>query len=275
MLVGMPSTFTPAYRSGGSGSPLVLIHGFTDTWRSWEPILPALEQHHDVLAPTMAGHAGGPKIDESALDTVLVDEIERAMDDAGFETAHVVGNSLGGYVAMQLAERGRARSVVALAPAGGWPADDPAEFEFTHQLMRTIRRQVPLAARLARVVAATRVGRRVATRTNTSHARHISAELLRHQIRGAQGCVIADPLLAGAREVDWHLEAERIECPVRIVWGTADRLLRYPGAATRYREEWFPDADWIELEGVGHCPQLDDPNTVSQLILEVTGSVPA
>ena len=46
------------------------------------------------------------------------------MDDAGFATAHLVGNSLGGYVALQLAARGRARSVVALAPAGGWAPGD-------------------------------------------------------------------------------------------------------------------------------------------------------
>ena len=48
------------------------------------------------------------------------DEVERAMDEAGFETAHVVGNSLGGFVSLQLAARGRAESVVAFAPAGGW-----------------------------------------------------------------------------------------------------------------------------------------------------------
>ena len=46
------------------------------------------------------------------------------MDEAGFETAHIVGNSLGGYVALQLAARGRARTVVALAPAGGWAEGD-------------------------------------------------------------------------------------------------------------------------------------------------------
>src|SRR4051795_12594345 len=53
----MDSAFTPAHR-GGSGPPLVCLHGFTDTWRTWELVLPALERHHDVLAPTLAGHAG-------------------------------------------------------------------------------------------------------------------------------------------------------------------------------------------------------------------------
>src|SRR3954447_24009824 len=115
----MDTAFTPSHR-GGTGEPLVCLHGFTDTWRTWELVLPELERHHDVLAPTLAGHAGGPPLNGNLSSGSLADAAERAMDDAGFETAHVVGNSLGGHVALQLAARGRARSVVALAPAGGW-----------------------------------------------------------------------------------------------------------------------------------------------------------
>src|ERR1700761_5983376 len=58
----MSSTFSPS-RRGGRGSPLVCLHGFTETWRSWELILPALEAQHDVLALTLPGHAGGPPLD--------------------------------------------------------------------------------------------------------------------------------------------------------------------------------------------------------------------
>ena len=113
----MISTFTRSHR-GGAGAPLVCLHGFTDTWRTWELVLPALERRHDVLAVTLAGHAGGPPLAQPVADAVLADAVEAAMDEAGFETAHIAGNSLGGYVAVQLAARGRARSVVALAPAG-------------------------------------------------------------------------------------------------------------------------------------------------------------
>ena len=49
-----------AFHRGGTGTPLVLLHGFTDTWRTWKPVLPALEEHHDVFAPTLPGHHGGP-----------------------------------------------------------------------------------------------------------------------------------------------------------------------------------------------------------------------
>ena len=53
--------FTPAHR-GGSGPPLVCLHGFTGTWRIWDLVLPRLERHYDVLAPTLVGHAGGPPL---------------------------------------------------------------------------------------------------------------------------------------------------------------------------------------------------------------------
>ena len=68
------------------------------------------------------------------------------------------------------------------------------------------------------------------------------------------------------------LDAERITCPVRIVWGLDDQLLPWPDAAVRYRRDWLPHADWVELDGVGHCPQLDVPLETAQLIL---GSVMA
>ena len=57
---------------------------------------------------------------------------------------------------------------------------------------------------------------------------------------------------------------------VRIVWGTEDRLLPWPAAAARYRTDWLPHADWVELEGVGHCPQLDVPLETAQLVLGFT-----
>ena len=68
----------------------------------------------------------------------------------------------------------------------------------------------------------------------------------------------------------WSLEPERITSPVRIVWGTDDALLPWPSAAARYRTDWLPHADWVELDGVGHCPQLDVPLEPAELILGFT-----
>jgi pimeloyl-ACP methyl ester carboxylesterase len=264
------SRFSPSYR-GGSGSPLVCLHGFTDSWRTWELVLPGLERQHDVLAPTLAGHAGGPTINGATGTEALVDAAEQAMDEAGFETAHIVGNSLGGFVALQLAARGRARAVVALSPAGGWPEDDPMAAEALDR-HENLQERLKTAAPRADEIVSSEEGRRRATLYTTVRFEHIPTELLAHQIRAAASCDAALPLLDYLRREGYELEPERIECPVRIVWGTEDRLLPWPQAAARYREEWLPHADWVELDGVGHCPQLDVPLEAAQLILGFTSA---
>jgi pimeloyl-ACP methyl ester carboxylesterase len=104
---------------GGAGKPLGLIHGFSGTRLIWEPVLEALERSHDVLAVNLAGHVGGPEMADAPVSVnVLVDAVERDLDAAGLHTGHVVGNSLGGWLAFELATRGRAVRVVALSPAG-------------------------------------------------------------------------------------------------------------------------------------------------------------
>jgi pimeloyl-ACP methyl ester carboxylesterase len=259
--------FTPSHR-GGSGPPLVCLHGFSDTWRSWELVLEELERHHEVLAPTRPGHAGGPPLDGELSDTLIVVAIERAMDDAHFERAHIVGNSLGGFIALQLAARGRAQSVVAFAPAGGWAPGDSARSE-TLGLQARLHDELRAAAPYADAIVATPEGRRRVTRLIATNFEHIPPELLAHQIAGAAFCD-AVPLIEYAIDADWRLAAEKITCPVRVVWGTEDKLLPWPSAAARYLGDWLPHADWIELEGIGHCPQLDVPLETAQLIVGFT-----
>jgi pimeloyl-ACP methyl ester carboxylesterase len=257
--------FTASHR-GGSGTPLVCVHGFLDTWRTWELLLPALERHHDVLTPTLPGHAGGPPLREPLDAEALVDALESAMDAAGFATAHVIGNSLGGRLAFELAVRGRARSVVAFAPAGGW--SDPNFADALIDAQRVLHDQLQeLLPALDQIVASPE-GRRRATELIVEHYEHLPPDLIVHLIRGAAGCD-ARPLLELARRAEWAVDAEAVTCPTRIVWGDADKVLPWPEAAMRYRE-WLPHADYVVLDGVGHCPQLDVPLEAVQLVLGVT-----
>ncbi len=83
-------------------------------------------------------------------------------------------------------------------------------------------------------------------------------------------CPGLERMIEAALREGYALDAERISCPVRMIWGTADQLLAWPSTAARYLHDWLPHADWVELEGVGHCPQLDIPLETAQLIADFT-----
>ncbi len=221
------TAFSASHR-GGAGEPLLLLHGFTDTWRTWELVLPALERRHDVLAPTLPGHAGGPPLGD------LADAVEAAMDDAGWETAHVAGNSLGGYVALRLAQRGRARTVVALAPAGGWAPDD-ASWREVLTYFAGMQEQVRQIAPHAAAVATSADGRRAATRMISERFEHLEPALVEHLIVGAARCDGAGALLDQAAREGWPLNPSARRLPVAHRVGR-----RGPGAALAWRRRRLP-----------------------------------
>ena len=211
---------------------IVLLHGFMDSPHTWDLVRPYLGD--DVLAPALPGHLGGPPL-PSDLD--LAGYVEGVLDEAGVERAHLVGNSLGGYVALLLAARGRAQTVVALAPAGG------AEH------VETLDRQEQ------------------GIRLSDFTTRELPEDVLFYLGAAVRACDKA-PLIANARAHGWPLDAAKVRCPVRILWGLEDKLLPWPEAAAGYRRSL--DAEWIELDGVGHAPQLDIPLETAQLILGFT-----
>jgi pimeloyl-ACP methyl ester carboxylesterase len=129
---------------------------------------------------------------------------------------------------------------------------------------------VKAAAPHAEAILASAEGRRRATQLIATNFEHIPAELLAHQMQGVASCKGALPMIEyGARE-GWGLDAEKITCPVRIAWGTDDKLLPWPSTAARFRNDWLPHADWVELDGIGHCPALDIPLETAQLIVGFT-----
>lgn len=253
----------------GEGEPMLCVHGITDTWRTWELILPTLAERHDVLAITLLGHSGGHRRGPSGEVRLsdLVDEAERDMDAAGFETAHLVGNSLGGWVALELAARGRARSVVALSPAGGWDLGSRRAMRSYWELVLT-QRILKLAEPLAVKLATRPRSRWLVLGELVSDPPKVPAGLAVALIRGAADCPAALPLLTESRH-NGYPDLDRIDCPVRIAWGTKDRLLPVRKLSERFRR-LLPEAEWVAIDGAGHLPQVDHPQRTAELILEVS-----
>jgi len=255
---------------GGTGSPMVLLHGFTDTWKTWTPVLPLLEKHHAVFAPSLPGHFGGEPFAPGAAFTMAasLDMIERQLDAQGIERAHLVGNSLGGWGALELAGRGRALSAVAICPGGGYEHGSPEEravlryFRNTERPVRVGKVMFPRVARSARL-------RRMAFRDLMARPDNVGEEDARAFFDGAAGCTIYRDALALSETGEAYGELSPIDCPVRILYGTRDRIIRWPTHYTRLKR-LLPAADYVPLHGLGHIPMWDDPETVSRRILEIT-----
>jgi pimeloyl-ACP methyl ester carboxylesterase len=222
----------------------------------------------DARAPSRRAVATPPgscrraPITGEACEAVIVDTVERAMDDAGFGAAHIVGNSLGGYLALLLATRGRARSVMALAPAGGWAvADKAVDATFDH--FAVIQAQLKAAAPHAEGDR-----RRAASRDGVDHD-HLRADPGRpdrYQILGVASWAVgaADRLRAAA--------AVGRRCGADQLTGADHLRYRRPvaGVAVECRavpSRLAPERRLGGTDGVGHCPQLDVPLETPQLIL--------
>jgi pimeloyl-ACP methyl ester carboxylesterase len=263
---------TVAVHRAGSGSPMVLIHGFSASWGVWRPVLPALEQHHDVLVATLLGHSGGPAYaaGSPATPRAMADALERDMDSAGFERAHLVGNSLGGWLALELAARGRALSTTALSPAGGWNHGGRETTRLGRMFRQNYRLLKLLGPDGARLMSRPRF-RALALRDAAMRPAELPAALAVEMTQAAAACAIYLPLLEQLTSSGFG-ELGAIDSPVQIAWGTKDRILRWPGYAERFRR-MTPEAQWVELDGLGHCPMLDDAPLTTRTILELTQRV--
>jgi pimeloyl-ACP methyl ester carboxylesterase len=231
-------------------------------------VLPALEAEHDVLAPTLPGHCGGPSLGDGVAPSVgaLADAVEQYLDDAGLATAHIAGNSLGGWLALELARRGRARSVVALAPGGAWiNASDLRRVTMiiraTHAGLRALAPQLDALMRRPRA-------RRVLLAHLVARPDAADVQELVDALKDAAACTLVRPLLTAIAR-DGQLAYGAATCPILIAWPEHDRLLPLERHG-RPLLDLVPGATLDVLPGLGHAPMYDDPHVVAGTILDVT-----
>ncbi|WP_280245098.1 alpha/beta fold hydrolase [Nocardia abscessus] len=254
-----------------SKPPLVLLHGVTMSERVWDDVTPLLAARHEVITPTAVGHRGGPAaLRRPARVEHLVDDIERRLDALGLRRVHIAGNSLGGWMAIELARRGRAETVCALSPAGFWEVGAGSQKAATSRIAREaitgrlLGFLAPLGLRCA-------VARRVALRNIAVHGDRVSAAQAMTFLRDLVGCTVTADLLGTDEQV---APLDPLPCPITVAWAQHDRVLpeEIHAAIARAR---LPEAVFSVLPGTGHVPMIDDPRLVAQTILATTSSTAA
>jgi len=252
-------------RHGPTGAPvLVLLHGLGSSRQTWDPVLPLLSDDFDVVAVDLPGHGDSPPFapgaDPSprgiagAVDMLLASLLTRA--DA--QQVHVAGSSLGGWVGLELARRGRAESVTALAPAGLWA---PGLVPVVAHANRWAAR---LTAPMAPVLLRNRSLRAFGFWTASAHPGDLDPQVAIDAARahaGARGWAAA---LTAAQRTQFDPEGFPDDVPVTIVWGDRDRIL--PRHRCQELASAPAQARWVRLSDCGHVPMWDQPATSAQLI---------
>ena len=233
--------------------------------RAWDDVVPLLSGRHQVVALTAIGHRGGQPATRPMSIGELVDDAERQLDALGFDRPHLAGNSLGGWMAIELARRGRAETVCALSPAGFWTAGHASQASGVTKLRREAtltRLSRPLLPLLLRSSAVRRIG----MRDIASHGERLTVTQALEAADDLIGCDALGDVLGIPDEI---APMDPLPCPVTLAWSADDAILPVAVNGTIARER-LPQARFIVLPAVGHVPMIDNPTLVAETILAST-----
>jgi len=257
------------YDRAGSGPPLVLIHGLGSARTVWKLVMPALTSNFDVIAVDLPGHGQTAWVDGTPMTPPdLAASVIETLDAIGVGRAHLVGNSLGGWTALELAAAWpqRVASVVALAPAG--MRDEPAT---RVKLSSKMNRYLAVAARpLLPVMLRSEWLRGVGLARNSPVWKTWAIETCRDAAEAMAGAAGFNDALAGTIGRMASCTARiQASIPVTVVFGDTDNIL--PARTAQSRRHLPAHARWIDWKNCGHAIQLDHPDRVVALVREVAG----
>ena len=243
----------------GAGEPLLLIHPLGGELVVWEPVLDALAERRDVIAVDLPGFGGSPAFSNGTPPTpqALAASLAAFLDELGIERAHLGGNSLGGWVALELAKLGRAHSVVTLSAAGFWKRPLGPRPTPIRRIGRALLPVVPLIARSAR-------GRRALLRGNMVHPERVPPRSAARLVRAYITAPGYDAANAAMRAAVFD-GIEEISEPVTLAWAERDRVVSRP-------ERTPAGVRTVVLRGCGHVPTWDDPAQVVDVLLGAPAS---
>ncbi len=257
------STTSLVRHRAGAGEPLVLLHGVGESAVGWRPVQDALSRHYDVIALDFPGFGGSAKLPVNIRPTAaaLADAVEREMDQLGIGDFHVAGYSLGARVSLELATRGRTRSVVAIAPDG---LGTPPERVYQATALMAGRTMASLLAPAATLLTASGPGRSLFFAMERSRPWKLTQRDSRQLLLNfANAPAYEETVLASMFDIPTGLD--RISCPVLILQGTADPLISMQ--SPRFLTV-IPHAQFRWLYGLSHVPVSDEPELITRLMLD-------
>ncbi len=242
----------------GEGEPIVFVHGISGSWQNWLENLPHFGHGRRAIALDLPGFGASPmpswEIDMPAYGRLLHDFCEKL----GIEGATVVGNSMGGFIAVEAvtATSGHFNRLVLVSAAGIINTWNPEERAVATAWAWKVFG--PRYARRSRFIVSRPRAREFVFRPFIRYPARLREDLLLEQIESGlkQADGFGDALHAVIRH-DIRERLAEIEMPTMLVWGQSDRVIPM-GAALSYHRR-IPHSRLEIFERTGHVPQLERP----------------
>lgn len=252
----------------GAGSPVVLVHGLGSRWQVFSPVLDLIaDAGHETIAVDLPGFGGsplavgvtpGPRGYAAWLTAWLAAE--------GIERPHLVGNSMGGGIALELGRSGVAASVTAFSPIGFWRTPG---LLWTQSLLTTLRGSATVARPVFHRAMGSSVARGALLAPLFGRPTLVDPDEARDDVDGLAG----GAAFAAARDSfrDYAVRpgddpGALAGIPVTVAWGTRDVVLTHRTQSARARAA-LPFARHVDLPGCGHLPFNDDPGLCTDVVL--------
>ncbi|MFJ7046698.1 alpha/beta fold hydrolase [Streptomyces sp. NPDC101112] len=251
----------------GSGPPLLVLLQLDRD--GWGPVLERLAREYEVVGVDLPGFGDSPALPDESTPTVeaLAAAVAEWLPDVGLTLPPVVGNSLGGAVALELARMGAVDSAVALSPIGLWTR---AEAAYALGSLRVAHTMARACAERPGWIAGHPIGRTAAFWQLVARPWRIPEEAAAGALRNLARSPGFERTRRAVRAYRLRAFIPEVPVPVTVGWGTRD-LMTPPHQALR-AARLLPGARHVSLKGCGHSPMSDDPEQVSQVVLDAIGA---
>ena len=251
----MPASL--GYDRIGSGPPLVLLHPLGADRHVWDRVAAELADLREVVTVDLPGFGASPPLSGVPTPAALAAAIAAFLSEQELDQPDVAGNSLGGWVALELALAGHVDSVTAIAPAGLWPRPLGPKPALARPAARLGRPLIGAATR-------SRSGRRLLLAGTVARPDRVSAEAAARLLRAYADAPDFSRVNAEMRSASFTRLSE-IEVPVTLVWPEHDTVVSRPKHLPRQVVS-------VELPDTGHIPMLEAPEAVAELLVRTTAA---
>ncbi|MFL5820537.1 MAG: alpha/beta fold hydrolase [Solirubrobacteraceae bacterium] len=250
----------------GQGTPVILVHGLSGQWQNWLENIPRISQEHRVIAPDLPGFGLSEPPQWEISISRYARCVEALRERLDLEQVHMVGNSMGGFIAAEVAIQFAAGvERLVLVSAAGLTGPN------------VYRAPVLTGGRVAAVLTAVTTARHRAM-ARRPVARHAALALVARHPARLRPDVAWEALMKGAGkpgfhdalraclEYDFRHRLPEISCPTLIFWGEKDAVL--PLRDADEFERLIPDSRKVVMTDTGHVPQLERPAVFNRTLLE-------